>query len=98
MLPNISINMNNFQKFCKNKEKIIGLSASILALVMFISLIEIFISNLKGESNIIIQPLATTINGFLWSLYGYGRKDSFIVIPNLSAFIIGFITMISALI
>ena len=90
--------MNKFQKFCKNNEKIIGYSASILAIVMFITIIEILISNIKGESNIFIQPLATTINGFLWIMYGYSKKDWYIIIPNMVAFFFGFITTISAFI
>ena len=63
---------------------------------MFFSLIEVLLSNISGRSNIFIQPLATTINGFFWSIYGYGKKDWFIITPNLLAMILGVITATSA--
>ncbi len=80
------------------KENVIGAIASICATLMILSLIEVFISNLEGTSNIYIQPLATIFNCFLWSLYGYARKDMFIIIPNISGVIIGVTTTISAFI
>ncbi|MDD3190661.1 MAG: SemiSWEET family transporter [Candidatus Pacebacteria bacterium] len=52
------------------------------------------ISNLHGNSRIIIQPSATAINGFFWSLYAYGKKDKFLLIPNLLALILGIMTVI----
>jgi len=90
--------MNNFQKKLKENEKVIGAIASTMAVVMFISLIEILLSNLSGESEIYIQPVATAFNGFFWSLYGYSRKDNFILIPNILALILGTITAIAAFI
>ncbi|MFH1838009.1 MAG: SemiSWEET family transporter [Candidatus Kuenenbacteria bacterium] len=89
---------NIFQQFLKNNEKIIGTIASVLAIIMFTSLIEIFISNAKGDSNIYIQPIATAFNGFFWSLYAYGRKDWFLLTPNILACILGIATGISAFI
>ncbi len=44
------------------------------------------------DSNIFIQPLATAFNGFFWSLYAYGRKDWFLLIPNILACVLGAIT------
>jgi hypothetical protein len=90
--------MSAFQETLKKNEKIIGSIASILAIVMFVSLIEVFISNIQGRSNIFVQPLATAFNGFFWSLYAYGRKDWFLLVPNLLALLLGGITAISALI
>jgi len=84
--------MNKFQEKLKQNEKIIGTIASVLAIVMFFSLIEILISNLNGQSKIFIQPLATAVNGIFWSLYAYGRKDYFLLIPNILAFVLGTLT------
>jgi len=89
---------NTFQSYLKKNEKIIGSIASALAIIMFISLIEVFISNLNGDSNIFIQPIATTFNGFFWSLYGYARKDWFLLVPNILAFVLGALTAVSAFI
>jgi len=88
--------MNRIQRKLQANEKTIGTIASILAIVMFFSLIEVLISNLKGNSQIYIQPLATMINGVFWSMYAYGRKDSFLLIPNILAFVIGLLTVIAA--
>lgn len=89
---------NTFQETLKKNEKIIGTIASVLAIIMFISLIEVFISNIQGHSNIFIQPLATGFNGLFWSLYAYGRKDWFLLVPNILACILGVATTISAFI
>lgn len=89
---------NTFQQFLKNNEKIIGTIASTFAIIMFISLIEILISNMKDNSHIFVQPIATAFNGFFWSLYGYSKKDWFILAPNILACILGVITGISAFI
>jgi len=87
---------NTLQIYLKKNEKIIGSIASILAIVMFFSLIEILISNIQGNSNIFIQPLATSFCGLFWSLYAYGKKDWFLFIPNILALVLGMATTISA--
>ena len=89
---------NPLQKKLKENEKIIGSIASALAIIMFFSLIEILISNVQGKSKIFIQPIATAFNGFFWSLYAYGKKDMFLLIPNLLALILGVLTAVSAFI
>ncbi|MBI2044363.1 hypothetical protein HYT24_03300 [Candidatus Pacearchaeota archaeon] len=80
------------QKFLARNEKIIGTVASTLAIIMFISLLEVLMSNYRGESRIVIQPLATSLNGFVWLLYAYARKDVFIAIPNVLALVMGIAT------
>jgi len=65
---------------------------------MFFSLVEVFISNVKGESQIFILPMATVLNCFFWSLYGYIRRDIFVFMPNFLGFILGVLTSISAFI
>lgn len=87
-----------FQATLKKHEKIIGSIASVLAIIMFVSLIEILISNINGNSNIFVQPLATAFNGFFWSLYAYGRKDWFLLIPNILACVLGAATAVSVFI
>ncbi|MGY5351416.1 SemiSWEET family transporter [Wenyingzhuangia sp. IMCC45533] len=89
---------NEFQTYLSEHQKTIGYIATPIAIIMFASLIEIFISNLKGESNIIIQPLATFINGIVWTLYAYGRKDYFLLIPNGLATVLGAMTAMAAFI
>ncbi len=86
---------NTLHKSLKKNEKIIGSIAAVLAIIMFFSLIEILISNIQGESDIFIQPLATFFNCFFWSLYAYGRKDWFILVPNTLGLLLGGITTIS---
>jgi hypothetical protein len=85
-----------FQEYLKSNEKIIGSIASALAIIMFISLVEVLISNMQGDSRIFIQPIATAFNGFFWSLYAYGRKDWFLLVPNILACVLGAITAVSA--
>ena len=88
----------SIQEKLKQNEKIIGTIASALKIIIFISLIEVFISNMQGKSSILIQPLATALNGFFWSMYAYGRKDYFLLIPNLLALFLGVLTALSAII
>jgi len=85
-----------FYNFSKKHEKIIGGVASFLATVMFIALIEIFISNVQGKSDIFIQPLAAALSGFVWVWYSYARKDIFIFIPNILSLVLGVATAFSA--
>ena len=85
-----------FHDFSVKHQKWIGSTASILAIIMFIALIEIFISNVQGKSNIFIQPLATAFNGFFWVWYAYIRRDMFIFIPNILALVLGIVTALSA--
>ena len=84
--------LHKFQQYLGRHQNTIGFIASPLAIIMFLSLIEILFSNLRGDSRIIIQPLATAVNGFVWILYAYGRKDYFLLIPNVLAFVLGILT------
>jgi len=89
---------SKFQKYLKSNEKIIGTIASTAAVLMVLSSIEILISNITGHSHIFIQPGVTALNGLIWGLYAYSKKDYFILIPNILAFIIATLTVISAFI
>jgi hypothetical protein len=88
--------MNNLQKTIKKYEKQIGSFAVIITSLAYLSLIEILISNIQGKSSIFIQPLATAINCLFWGTYAYGRKDWYLLIPNILGFILGVLTFISA--
>lgn len=85
--------MGELQHILKRNEKVIGSIASILAIIMFVSLIEVFISNLQGKSSIFIQPSATALNCFFWSMYAYGRKDWFLLVPNILGMVLGLMTV-----
>ena len=89
--------MNSFDVFLKKNENKLGFIGAILGIIMFISLIEVFISNIQDSSQIFIQPLATGINGTIWCLYAYSRKDWFLFIPNVLACALGFITALSGI-
>lgn len=89
---------NSFYSLIQKHEKIIGTIASLLAVIMFFSLIEVLLSNLRGESQIVVQPFATAVSGLFWSLYGFSRKDWIIIVPNMVALILGILTVISAFI
>lgn len=88
--------LKKLKKYIKKHEKTIGFIAATLGVIMFISLIEVLISNIRGQSTIFIQPLATAVNGFFWSLYAFSIKDRFVLIPNLLALVLGIMTAISA--
>ena len=89
---------NSFQMTLQKYEKTIGMTASVLATIMFISLIEVLISNFRGETNILIQPAATALNGLFWSLYGVSKKDLIIIIPNSIGLVFGILTVVAAII
>ncbi len=78
-------------------EKILGLTGTILAILMFTSIIEVAISNWKGESNIIVQPILTVINCVIWSIYACLRKDKFVFWSNVPGVFLGIITVLSAI-
>ena len=88
----------NLRTFLTNNLNIIGAIAALMAIVMVLASIEILISNLKGHSHVFIQPISMALNGLVWSLYAYAKKDNYIFIPNILSFIIGTVTAISAFI
>ncbi len=77
-----------------NKEKFLATGCLTLTFFMFIAIIEIGISNFKGETFIWIQPLATFLNCSLWTGYGFLKRDNVIIAPNIAGIIIGFISVI----
>lgn len=78
--------------------KLLGTSGTILAILMFVSLVEIARSNMSGEANIFIQPLVTTINCMIWSTYAYLKKEWFLFWANVPGVFLGLFTSITAFI
>jgi len=78
--------------------KIFGFLGTCLALGMFFALIEIALSNLKGDSNIFIQPTIVAINCTVWSFYAHWRNDKFLFWANLPGIFLGIFTVVSAFI
>lgn len=95
-VKNNQVKKRSFREFVIRHEKVLGSIASLISIAMFFSLIEIFISNLQGKSNIFIMPLIAVANGFFWSMYAYGKKDWFLFVPNGLAVVLGSMTAISA--
>jgi len=79
-------------------EYVIGTLATLVAVLMFASLGEVFLSNLRNDSVILIMPAITVLNGGLWCLYAYIRRDWFVFVPNLVAIVLGTSTVITGLI
>ena len=76
-------------------EKVLGTVGTLFALLFFTSLIEIGLSNYRGETSIWMLPLATSINCAIWTTYAIIRKDLLLGIPNLfSAFVGSFTTVV----
>ena len=83
------------------KEKTIttlGTLGTCLAIAMFVSLLEIARDNLNGTAHIFIQPMVTTINCIIWSVYAYLKKEKFVFWANLPGVFLGIFTVITAFI
>ncbi|MCX6793251.1 MAG: SemiSWEET family transporter [Candidatus Falkowbacteria bacterium] len=84
-----------------NKEttiKLLGYTGTIVAIIMFLSLIEIARANMSGQTHIIIQPLATILNCSIWSTYAILNKDKFVFMANMPGVLLGVFTVITALV
>ena len=80
-----------------NRQKttdILGTIGTVLAIAMFVSLLEIARSNFRGESHIIIQPVVTTLNCAIWSVYAYLKKEKYVFIANFPGVILGLATVL----
>lgn len=85
----------SFRIFLEKNHKIIGITASLMAVAMVLSSIEVLVSNIKGNSHIIIQPTITAFCSLVWGLYGISKSDKFIIIPNVLSLIISTATVIA---
>lgn len=82
--------------FFENNTKLFGSLGALMAIVMFVALIEVLISNYQGHSAIWIQPLATLFNCGCWLAYGIGRQDWFVVTPQLFGIVLATATLVVA--
>ena len=78
--------------------KFLGTLGTIIAIVMFVSLLEIARANLKGESHIFIQPAMVAVNCSIWSSYAYLKKEKIIFWANFPGVLLGIFTVITAFI
>jgi tellurite resistance protein TehA-like permease len=78
--------------------KILGFAGTIIAISMFISLLEVAQSNISGQSHIWIQPLVTTINCSVWSVYSLLQKEKYVFAANIPGVFLGLFTLVSAFI
>ena len=84
--------------YIQKHERTLGTAGSVLAILMFVSLVEVALSNFKGESAIIVQPAMVCLSGVVWSLYAYARRDWYLFLPNALAVLLGALTVTSALV
>ncbi len=79
----------------KRYENQLGTLGTILAVIMFTSLIEVAWSNFQDRSVIWIQPSISTINSTVWCLYALIRNDKFLLLANLVGIFFAVITILA---
>lgn len=82
--------------FFEDRTKLFGSLGAAMAILMFVALIEVLMSNYSGDSAIWIQPLATLINCLCWTAYGVGRHDWFVITPQLFGIVLAIATLLTA--
>lgn len=89
----------NEEQFLKRVRKIrvVGNTATIACLIMYVSYIQQIISNFSGQPVSPIQPICAAINASLWVTYGWlkPQKDWPVIIANFPGIIFGAITFIT---
>ncbi len=78
------------------RTSLFGTLGAAMAVCMFVALIEVMLSNWRGDSQIWIQPLATLVNCAAWLGYGIGRQDWFVVTPQLFGIVLSVATLAAA--
>lgn len=84
-------------EFFERHTGLFGSLGAAMAILMFVALLEVFVSNWQGHSAIWMQPLATLINCVCWLGYGIGKRDWFVVTPQLFGIVLAIATLIAAL-
>lgn len=74
-----------------------GALGAAMAVLMFVALIEVLLSNWRGDSAIWLQPLATLINCGCWFAYGLGKRDWFVITPQIFGVVLSIATLLAAL-
>ncbi|MGZ7043444.1 MAG: SemiSWEET family transporter [Methanobacterium sp.] len=80
--------------------EIIGLIASIFAIIMFISPIDQIRDIIRDKTSHTVSPLIYLMmifNCSFWVLYGLGKNDMFITTPNAIGAFLGLATLIVVL-
>jgi uncharacterized protein with PQ loop repeat len=77
--------------------KILSKVATITCIAMYVSYIPQIIANFSGSPVSPLQPLVATINGCLWTGYGWSKtyKDWPVIIANIPGVIFGLVTVIT---
>lgn len=75
----------------------IGWTASIIAILMWLSFIDQIRLNIDGQKGSLLIPIVVVINCILWTLFGLGKKNWQIVASNVPGIFIGGITAITAI-
>ncbi|KKU75909.1 MAG: Small membrane protein [Candidatus Yanofskybacteria bacterium GW2011_GWA1_48_10] len=75
---------------------VLGIVGTVIAVLMFVSLLEIARNNIFGNTNIVIQPIVTTVNCTVWSLYAHLKKERYVFWANFPGIILGLFTVITA--
>lgn len=83
--------------FLERHNALFGALGAGMAVLMFVALIEILLGNLRGDTSIWIQPLATLLNCGCWVAYGLGRRDWFVFVPNVVGVLVASATLLAAL-
>ena len=78
----------------------IGWTASLMAVLMYLSYIDQLRLNLSGHPGSVFLPIVTTINCTTWILYGVfkSKRDWPIIIANIPGVILGILTAVTAVI
>ena len=79
----------------KRYENQLGTLGTILAIVMFTSLIEVAWSNFQNKSVIWIQPSISIINSSVWCLYAVTRSDRFLLLANVVGIFFATLTILA---
>ncbi len=75
----------------------IGLTASIISTLMFISTIDQIRDIIKYKTSQEVSPVLygmMILNGMFWVIYGFGINNIYIIVPNSVGFFLGLATLI----
>lgn len=72
--------------------------ATVIAICMYVSYIPQIINNLHGNYGAPLQPLVAALNGLLWCIYAYFKKqrDWPVLLANFPAIIFGLATFLTS--
>jgi hypothetical protein len=83
-------------EFFLRRTGVFGSLGAAMAILMFLALFEVTLSNWRGDTTIWVQPLATLVNCLCWLAYGLGKQDWFVVTPQLFGIVLAVATLVAA--